>query len=223
VTEPRERAPGAALPARAGAPEAAPAAEAPAAARPGATAPTTSLDPGTRRQTAIVAVVLGALFFGSQVLNEALPANAADQRPGAPVVIVEGARITPFGGWVATPHDGGSGLRLEKGIVVIDLYEEAVGDDAGELATAYLDDFLRTSSTQLTASDVEVISTTNGTAARFTYQGMFTGVDVAIEGEVTAIFVSGEGVLADAWSPQGSLGALLDEVRAMLETVEFRS
>ena len=183
----------------------------------------TPLDPGTRQQTVIVAAVLGALFFGSQVLNEALPANAADQRPGEPVVIVERARITPFGGWVATPHDGGSGLRLEKGIVAIDLYEETVGDDAGELATAYLEDFLRTSSTQLTASDVEMVTTTNGTAARFTYQGLFTGVDVAIEGEVTAIFVEGAGVLADAWSTQGGLGELLDEVRAMLETVEVRA
>lgn len=202
-----------------------PGAEAPPSAPPAATAsaPQQGLDPGTRRQTAIVAVVLGALFFGSQVLNEALPANAADQRPGEPAVIEQNARITPFGGWVATAHEGGSGLRLEKGIVAIDLYEEAVGDDAGELATAYLEDILRTSSTQLTASDVEVVTTTNGTAARFTYQGLFTGVDVAIEGEVTAIFVNGQGVLADAWSRQGSLGELLDEVHAMLETVEFRA
>ena len=223
MTEPRVPTPGAALPARAGAHASPLAAEAPAAARLGATAPPTGLDPGTKRQTAIVAAVLGALFFGSQVLNEALPANAADQRPGEPVVIVEDARITPFGGWVATPHDGGSGLRLEKGIVAIDLYEEAVGDDAVELATAYLDDVLRTSSTQLTASDVEIVTTLNGTAARFTYQGMFTGVDVAIEGEVTAIFLDGAGVLADAWSTQGDLDELLHEVHAMLDTVEFRT
>lgn len=170
----------------------------------------------------IVAAIIAALFFGSQVLNEALPANAADQRPGEPVFIGANTRITPFGGWVATPHESG-GLRLEKGFVAIDLYQEAFGDDAGDLASAYLEEVLRATSTQLTATDVEVVTTTNGTAARFAYQGMFAGVDVPIEGEATAIFVDGIGVIADAWSPQGELGDLLDEVHAMLETVEFRS
>ncbi len=197
----------------------------PAAPAPGASArsPHPGLDPGTRRQTVIVAALLGALFFGSQVLNEALPANAADQRPGEPVLVGADARITPLGGWVATPHEEGSGVRLEKGVVVIDLYQEAVGEDASELATAYLDQVLRETSSQLTASDVEVDTTRNGSAARFTYQGIFTGVDIAIEGEVTAIFVNDTGVIADAWSAQGELGDLLDEVHAMLDTVEVRS
>jgi hypothetical protein len=82
------------------------------------------LDPATRRQTFIVAIVIAALFYGSSVLNEALPANAADQGTvaiaGEPLTIGDGVRITPVGGWVSSPQKEGSGIRLEKGIVVID-------------------------------------------------------------------------------------------------------
>ena len=176
-------------------------------------------DPATRRQTVIVAVVIAALFYGSQVLNEALPASAGQVAPGAAIAIGANATITPLEGWTATPNDNGSGVRLEKGIVVVDLFAETF-NNAGDLARTYLDEALRSDATQMTASDVEVETGTNGSAARFTYQGMFTGVDVAIEGEVTAIVVGGHGVIADGWSRQGDLATLLGEVHAMLETIE---
>jgi hypothetical protein len=171
------------------------------------------LDPATRRQTVIVAAVIAALFYGSQVVNEALPANAQGQvpvAPGEPAAISADARITPFLGWVVTPHDGGNGIRLEKGIVAIDLFSETFGSSAGDLAGAYLDDVLRPDATQLTTSATEVVTTETGTAARFAYQGIFQGVDVPIEGEVTAIFAKGRGVIADAWSRQGDLGDVLE-------------
>jgi hypothetical protein len=181
------------------------------------------LDQGTRRQTWIVAGVIALLFYGSQILNEALPANAADPVPGAAVTIGETTRITPVDGWSVTPHDNSFGVRLEKGIVVVDLYQESIGRDATELATTYLDEVLRADSTQLTVSEVDVVTAAPGPAARFTYQGFFTGAEVAIEGEVTAIFVGGTGVVADAWSRQGDLAGLLGEVHEMLESIEFGS
>ena len=180
-------------------------------------------DPGTRRQTVIVAAVLAALFFGTQVLDEALPAAASptaiETAPGNPVSIGEGWQITPLDGWEATPHDSGSGIRLEKGVVVVDLEPEAF-DSAGDLAVAYRDQVLKADATQLTATDIETTSASGGSAARFTYQGIFPESDGAIEGEVTALVAGGSGVIADAWSPQGDLGEQLADVHQMLDTIE---
>jgi hypothetical protein len=185
------------------------------------------LDPATRRQTFIVSVVIAALFYGTSVLNEALPANAADQGTvavaGEPLTIGDGVRITPVDGWVSSPHDNGVGIRLEKGVVVVDLYPETLGGNAAALADAYLEDILKADATQLTTTEPEVVTGPDGTAARFAYQGIFEGVDVPFEGEVTAIFIGSQGVVADAWSSQGDLGGLLAEVHAMLDTIEVPS
>lgn len=182
------------------------------------------LDPATRVQTIIVAVVIAAMFWGSQILNEAIPVSAQGQvAPGESVEIGGGARITPLDGWVSTPHENGTGIRLEKGIVVIDLFPETFDGSAGDLARAYLEEVLKPDATQLTATEPEVETNANASAAQFTYQGLFKGVDVAIEGEVTAILLGGRGVIADAWSSQGDLAGLLGEIHAMLGTIEVAS
>jgi hypothetical protein len=181
------------------------------------------LDPATRRQTFIVAAVLGTLFFGTQILNEALPAAAdattIEVAPGNPVAIGSGWQITPLDGWAASPHDSGTGIRLEKGVVVVDLFPQEF-ESAGDLAQAYLDQALKANATQLTATDIETATANNGSAARFTYQGLFPESDGAIEGEVTAIVVSGQGVVADAWAAQGDLGGQIGEVHQMLDTIQ---
>lgn len=222
----------AALPPTAAAPDPPPAV-APAAVTPPAVAPPPvpaarsrlgGLDSATRRQTFIVAAVIAGLFYGTQILNEAIPASAKDQAAaGEAVVIGDGARLTPLDGWVASPHDSGTGIRLEKGVVAIDVYPETAGGTAGALVEVYLEQVLKADATQLTTTDTQTATTTNGSAARFSYQGMFSGVDTALEGEVTAVFVGGQGVIADAWSHQGDLASLLDEVHAMLETIEVGS
>lgn len=171
----------------------------------------------------MVAVVIATLFFGSQVLNEAIPAAATTITPGTAIDIGDGARITTLEGWVVTAHDNGVGIRLEKGVVVIDLYPETLGGNASALAQAYLDEVLHPGATQLTTTEFEVATGDNGTAARFNYQGLFEGVEVPIEGEVTALFIGAQGVVADAWSRQGDLASLLGEVHAMLETIEVVS
>lgn len=195
-----------------------PAAPAPVAHRVGG-----AFDPATRRQTIIVAAILAALFFGTQVLDEALPAAAAPggiaTAPGDAVPIGDGWQITPLDGWVASTHDSGSGIRLEQGVVVVDLFPESY-DSAGELATDYLDQALEAHATQLTASDIETATEPGGSAARFSYQGIFQEADGAIEGEVTAIVEGENGVVADAWSDQGDLGNALGEIHQMLESIE---
>ena len=185
---------------------------APAVAR-----PRLNLDPATRRQSFIVAGVIAALFFGSQILNEALPSGGNEVRPGSPIPIGQKARITPLEGWLPSARDNG-GVRLEKGVVVLDLSAETIGQDAGDLARAYLEQVLQRAATQLTTTDVETATTANGSAARFSYQGIFGGS--AFEGEVTTVFAGGQGVIADAWTVQGSLTTLLGEVHQMLETIE---
>lgn len=209
-----------------------PAALPPPATPPGALPPAGSapgrprfgaLDPATFRQTVVVAAILASTFFGSQVLNEALPAAQDDiVVDGNPIAIGDAGEITPLAGWSASTHEGGEGIRLEKGVVVFDVFAETFGQDASELADGYLEQILRPASTQLTVSDLEVASGPNGTAARFTYQGIFTGAEGAIEGEVTALKSGGQGVVADAWSSQGELGVLLDEVRQMILTIEVQ-
>jgi hypothetical protein len=179
-------------------------------------------DPGTRRQTVIVAAILATLFFGTQILDEALPAAASPSEistaPGDAVPIGDGWRITPLDGWLASKHDSGSGIRLEKGVVVLDLFPEQY-DSASALATDYLDQALQANATQLTASDIETVTVPGGSAASFAYQGIFPESDGAIEGEVTAIVSGQTGVVADAWASQGDLGAALGEVHQMLETI----
>ncbi len=178
-----------------------------------------AFDPTTRRQTLIVAAVIAALFFGSQILNEAIPASAGQARPGEAVGIAGTATITPLDDWVVSEFDDGSGIRLEKGVVVLDLFEAAAGS-AGELAGLYLEEALREQSTELTSTDIETTTITIGSAARFSYQGLFIGAEGAIEGEVTTLATAGQGVVGDAWAPRGGLGGLLDEVHQMLATIE---
>ncbi|GEM_PF-6592234 len=182
-----------------------------------------AFDPATRRQTVIVAAILAALFFGTQVLDEALPAAASPGEiataAGDAVPIGDGWQITPLDGWVASTHDSGSGIRLEQGVVVVDLFPEP-SNSASELAQDYLDQALKANATQLTASDIETATEPGGPAVRFSYQGIFQEADGAIEGEVTSIVAGGHGVVADAWSSQGDLGSALGEIHQMLESIE---
>jgi hypothetical protein len=169
----------------------------------------------------IVAVLIAGLFFGSQILNEAIPVHAGTggRDPGTPVSIGPNSQITPLRGWSVGELEGG-GLRLEKGYVAIDLLSPDLSGSAADLARAYVDEVLRPAAEQLTATDPEVATGEAGSAARLRYAGIFTGANGTIEGEVTVFVASGATVVADAWSPQGELAVLLGEVHEMLDTIE---
>ena len=173
----------------------------------------------------IIAIIIAALFYGTQILNEALPAVASEVpvSAGGVVEIGGGSTITPVAGWSASAHDSGNGIRLEKGIVVLDLFTETFGSSARELAEGYRDQVLAVDTTQFTATTIEPFTSALGTpGAAFRYQGVFTGVDVAIEGEVIVLFDAGLGVVADAWTRQGDLDDAVDEIQAMAETIRVR-
>jgi hypothetical protein len=174
----------------------------------------------TRRPTLIVAAIIAALFFGSPIVNEAIPGTVGEVEAGAPIPVGTSSSITPTSGWTASELNGG-GTRLEKGAVVLDLFEVRAANGR-ELAQAYLDEALIAQSTELTTSAMEMADGAGSSAARFTYQGLFIGAEGAIEGEVTAIVSTdaGLGVVADAWSPRGRLVDLLEEARAMIESIE---
>jgi hypothetical protein len=182
------------------------------------------LDPTTRRPTLVVAALIATLFFGSQIVNEAIPARAGvDGRdPGTPVAIGPDAQITPLAGWSVGELDGG-GIRLEKGFVAVDLFEPDFSGTAADLAQGYVDQVLRPAATQLTSTQPQVATGEAGSAARLTYSGIFTGASGTIEGEVTVFIASGAAVVADAWSPQGELAQAIDEVHEMLNTIEVGS
>jgi hypothetical protein len=178
-------------------------------------------DPATRRPTLVVAILIAGLFFGSQILNDAIPANAGDGRdPGSPVAIGSASQITPLGGWSVAELEGG-GLRLEKGFVAVDLFQVDVDAGAAELAVSYVDEVLRPVADQLTAGDPAVVADETGSAARLRYAGIFTGANGTIEGELTVVVTGGRAVVADAWAPQGELAIRLDEVHEMLGTLEI--
>lgn len=170
----------------------------------------------------IIAIIIAALFYGTQILNEALPAVASEVTvsAGGAVDLGQGLAITPLPGWAASAHESGNSIRLEKGIVVLDLFTQTAGSSAKQIAEAYRDEVLAADTTQFTATTIETFGSNTGTSgARFRYQGLFTGVDVAIEGEVTVLFDSGLGVVADAWTRQGDLDDALDEIHAMVQTI----
>jgi len=135
------------------------------------------------------------------------------------VAIGGGWQITPGAGWQAKQHGDGQGIRLEKGVVAVDVFPESFSS-AGNLAQAYLDEVLKRDATQLTATDIQPVSENGGPAARFDYQGIFNQADGSIEGEVTSVASGGSGVIADAWSPQGDLAEELAEVHQMVDTIE---
>ena len=178
------------------------------------------LDPATSRQTAIVAAIIAALFFGSQILNEAIPGRGSVVTPGEPVAIAEKATIVPLDGWETSRFENGAGLRLEKGAVVLDLFPQQA-QTARALAELYRDDVLKQQATELTTTELSTVENEGTTAARFTYQGIFTGAEGALEGEITALVTGGEGVVGDAWARQGNLDSLLDEVHSMLQTIDI--
>ena len=188
----------------------------------GATPRTPAIDPATRRPTLVVAAIIGVLFFGSSLLNEALPGGTTEVPAGGEVKIGETATMTAVAGWEVSPHESGGGVRLEKGVVALDLFPETVTTDARGLADAYLEQILEPDSTELTTTEVEPADEGDTTGVRFRYQGLFTGAEGPIEGEVTTFVIGGNGIVADAWTRQGALDSLLGEVREMVASIVIR-
>ncbi|MEO7117738.1 MAG: hypothetical protein ABIZ34_02070, partial [Candidatus Limnocylindrales bacterium] len=186
------------------------------------------LDPTGWRPTGIVLGIILALVFGTQLLNAALPARTGtgpdpQPQPGTPIDVGQGVRVYPQAGWSADTSVADQ-VRLQKGSAVVDVFVFAgFQGDASALLSSYVEQRLRPGAGQLAVSGSQAIPVTAGSpGVRATYVGNFTGVQQAIEGELTAISLGGRAILFDGWANQGQLGPALDEVHLMAQTVEVR-
>jgi hypothetical protein len=190
------------------------------------------LDPQGKKPTLIVAGVLVALVLGTQVVNGIIPVPSQSpggpSNPGGPTVgarpvdVGLGVRVYVLPGWQQLDAGGAlQGVRLQKGSVVLDLRVTQFTGDHVALLTAYVNQILQPDAQQLNVNGVTVVPVNGRTAARATYLGLFNGVTGAVEGELTTLVsAGGVGVIVDAWGAQGSLSTGIDEVHAMVNTIE---
>jgi hypothetical protein len=207
------------------------------------------LDPTGLRPTAIVLGIIGALFFGSQLVNAVIPTPGvapgpgvgpgvgpvppvvAPQQPTGPGPVQPGSSLTAgplriplVAGWQPATNTNSSAIAsMIKGAVQIDLFSAAItGGTASPTAVynTYMS-FIGQNATGFGSGQPSGIQIGGGLpAARGVYQGVFGGNQ--LEGEVTA-FVTGtsDGWVWDAWGPPGTLGPLLGEVRTMIDNVQL--
>ncbi|HEY7600462.1 MAG TPA: hypothetical protein VH741_11090 [Candidatus Limnocylindrales bacterium] len=182
------------------------------------------LDPAGVRPTIVLAVFLGALFFGSQVVNSAIPLPAAppgatagpDGRPASSVDLGELTVQVPAG-WQLT--DGPVGPRLARGSVAIDIGSLAFNGDATSLYNAFVSEVLAPNATGLSATQPALVQVGPGVpAVRGIYTGIF-GEGGQVEGHVTALVVDGTGYVFDAWGLVGTLRPLLPDVELVTDTL----
>jgi hypothetical protein len=150
---------------------------------------------------------------------------------GGAVEVVPGVLVYPRPGWTATSTE--SGLRLQKGSRTVDVrVDPTFAGSPLQLYQAYVTNVLQPQAgattgapqaTQLTVADPEVTSLGGRRAAAGAYSGIFQGVPGTLEGELIAIVTAGgEGIVFDAYAPEGSLRAATDDIESMASTVEAR-
>jgi len=113
------------------------------------------LDPTGWRPTIMVASVLLAVVFGTQIINAALPAArpvgpGPVAAPGTAIPVGNGVYIYPPQGWVAQAA-GSAAVRLTKGSVELYARTDLTGDPATMLDT-YVRQVLETAASQLTVT-----------------------------------------------------------------------
>jgi hypothetical protein len=198
------------------------------------------LDPSGTRPTLIVAAVLAVIVFGSLLLNGALPARSLGgqppvqpgqtappvSQPGQPIEVAGGIRVYPPAGWIAAPPPATGGqwtntIQLQKGAAIVDLYvRPGFQGDLGALASAFLNEVLAPSSSQLAVSQGVTVPVGGATGVRVTYTGNFNGQ--ALEGIVIAVILNGRPIVFDAWAPQGQLAPYSADIDRIAQTVEVR-
>ena len=170
--------------------------------------------------TAAVAAVILTLTVGSHALADSL------EGPQAPRVEVAGlVAVRPAAGWeMLSRHDQGAvhDVLLGRGSARLLLVAfEGFSDAPAALADAYADDVLERRFVQVRLAGAPGTTVVVGReAVRFGYVGVTAG-GISVEGVVTAVVGStGAGVVFDAFAPEGTLAANVDDLRAMIEGSE---
>jgi hypothetical protein len=168
--------------------------------------------------TAVLIAVLVTVFGGYAV------AALLIEPAGPPVSVGGVVRVQPLSGWEFAGRYAVAGMpaaRITRGNGNLDVLV-TVADTPDELAHRYVDEVLKPSAPRLEISGelerVQVGGAASG--ARFAYVGVFDRGGSPIEGEVTVLVSStGQGVILDAWAPEG----LLQYVRGDVETMQARA
>jgi hypothetical protein len=171
--------------------------------------------------TIVVAAVIAVLVFGGYV------AAAALSEPAGPPVSVGGVvTVQPLTGWqvVNTSEVGGlPTLRLTRGVGNLDVVAVVPYDgSARALADDYVNRVLSHQLTHLSVSgDLTSVPLREGLVGeRFSYIGV-TQTGSSIEGEVTAVVTTDDGVVFDGWAPQGLLTFVDGDIHTMIDRAVY--
>lgn len=169
--------------------------------------------------------VLGVIL--AVVLGGFVTAAALSEPAGAPVTVGSVVTVRPLSGWATadtTPMGDLPFARLTRGggnldVVVIDGYRGT----ADALAHDYVARVLEEELTRLSVSGaLETVTLLDGSAAaRFHYVGV-NETGQSVEGEVTALVTPvGDGVVFDAWAPEGLLAFVDGDLHTMINRAVF--
>ena len=179
---------------------------------------------------AAVAVTIAAVVLGGYVV-----ASALSEPAGSPVGFTGVVQVRPLSGWT---ESGGGRLVLSvdgrpvTGFVVGitrgngNLALVAVrseGASPGSIATAFVGELDRKLDRPTVSRSLETVTLESGLrAVRFAYVGVLAETSVSVEGEVTVLVTpAGDGVVFDAYAPEGLLRFILGDVHAMEDDAGF--
>jgi hypothetical protein len=170
--------------------------------------------------TIVLAAVLGVVVFGGYVAADAL-----SQPAGPPVTVAGVVHVQPLSGWeVAGRFADPSGARLSRGSGNLDFAALPFNGSSLDLVREYVNQVLEPGAQQLSVSkQAEPVTLRSGlTGVRIRYIGLFGKAQVSIEGEVTAIVsTDGVGAIFDAWSSEGLLQYVIDDIDTMIDRAEI--
>lgn len=166
-------------------------------------------------------VSLGWLFF----VGGDASVVAGEQSGGGPAVpLVGSVSIRPLQGWEQGELPTGSeGARFTNGTGFLDAFAFSGAGTLEELLNHYIDIKLTPGASSLQTSPVAdpLVVGPGINAVRASYIGVFNGVQAPIEGELTAVITpDGSGLVFDGWAQEGSLGFVLEDIRAMIQRLE---
>jgi hypothetical protein len=184
---------------------------------------------------AVVLAVIAFVVYGGYVITGAL-----SESTGRPVEIPGVVQVRPLSGWelsrsgpvlLAIEAEGETretqGLldQLTRGngnLAIVAVRVESLPPQ--ELAKSYVLGELEARLDRLTVSrNVHEVTLGSGVrAVRLTYVGEFAASGVSVEGELTVLVTpGGDGVIFDAFAPEGILQFILGDVHAMEDGAGF--
>ena len=170
--------------------------------------------------TIVLTAVLGVVVFGGYVA-----AGALSQPAGPPVTVAGVVHVQPLSGWeLAVRFGNPPGARLSRGSGNLVFAALSFNGSSLDLVREYVNQVLEPGARQLSVSkEAEPVAIGSGLAGvRIRYIGLFGKAQVSIEGEVTAIVSSdGVGAIFDAWSSEGLLQYVIDDIHTMIDRAEI--